>query len=200
MASLNENLRQTAKRLFDEIYRLSFDGVGITRESYGPSESTAVSYLREFAQQTGLRCSSDDAGNLLTNCRVRQTANPCCCAARISIPSPRAATMMAWQVSLPESCALNSFARQKRHFPGRSESLRCAERKMPVGKAYIGSSALFGKLTREDLALTNSRSGKSLAEAMREAEQIQIALPRKSPFWKCRKFQRIWSCTSSKVP
>src|SRR5690606_3650516 len=37
------------------------------------------------------------------------------------------------------------------------------------GKAYMGSSAILGKLAADDLALRNKRSGKTLADAMRGA-------------------------------
>ena len=58
-------LRPVAEMLFSKIRELSFDGVGVTRESYGKGESAAADFLREFARQEGLEVGDDRAANLL---------------------------------------------------------------------------------------------------------------------------------------
>ena len=53
---------------------------------------------------------------------------------------------------------------------GRSSSMACAARKAPAfGRAYIGSSALFGRLTADDLALPHAVTGRPLSDCMRDA-------------------------------
>ena len=47
------SLRPIAETLFADIRELSFDGVGVTRESYGPRENAAAEYLRRFANEAG---------------------------------------------------------------------------------------------------------------------------------------------------
>src|SRR5690349_22431979 len=53
-----------AERLFEELRARSFDGVGITREAYGPGERMAHALVREAAEGLGLECSTDPIGNL----------------------------------------------------------------------------------------------------------------------------------------
>ncbi len=53
-----------AARLFDDLRARSFDGVGITREAYGPGERMAHALVREAAEALGLDCTADPVGNL----------------------------------------------------------------------------------------------------------------------------------------
>jgi beta-ureidopropionase / N-carbamoyl-L-amino-acid hydrolase len=54
-----------AEKLFADVRELSFDGVGVTRESYGPGEIAAANYLRDFALAENLEVQPDRAANLL---------------------------------------------------------------------------------------------------------------------------------------
>jgi N-carbamoyl-L-amino-acid hydrolase len=53
-----------AERLFDELRTRSFDGVGITREAYGPGEAMAHDISTREALALGLEVATDFAGNL----------------------------------------------------------------------------------------------------------------------------------------
>jgi N-carbamoyl-L-amino-acid hydrolase len=53
-----------AERLFAELRERSFDGVGITREAYGPGERMAHALVRDAATSLGLETSRDPVGNL----------------------------------------------------------------------------------------------------------------------------------------
>ncbi|HII0052897.1 TPA: M28 family peptidase, partial [Klebsiella variicola] len=57
--------RQLATNLFSDIYQLSFDGVGVTRQSYGPGETAVADYLSRFAREEGLSVHIDRAANLI---------------------------------------------------------------------------------------------------------------------------------------
>ena len=46
--------RPVAEKLFSDIRALSFDGIGVSRDSYGEKESACADYLRDFAEQAGL--------------------------------------------------------------------------------------------------------------------------------------------------
>jgi N-carbamoyl-L-amino-acid hydrolase len=59
------DLQPMAQQLFDEVRRLSGDGVGVTRASYGAGESAAADFLRGFAEQEGLEVSLDRAANMV---------------------------------------------------------------------------------------------------------------------------------------
>ncbi len=54
-----------AARLFDTLRERSFDGVGVTRDAYGPGERMAHVLLRGEAAALGLETAVDPAGNLL---------------------------------------------------------------------------------------------------------------------------------------
>ncbi|HEV2430031.1 MAG TPA: Zn-dependent hydrolase, partial [Burkholderiales bacterium] len=58
-------LRPLAEKLFADVRELTFDGVGVTRESYGRGESAAAEYLRQFAIGEGLSVEVDRAANLV---------------------------------------------------------------------------------------------------------------------------------------
>ncbi|MCO6418530.1 hydantoinase/carbamoylase family amidase [Siccirubricoccus sp. KC 17139] len=53
-----------AAKLFDELRAKSFDGVGITREAYGPGERMAHALMAETADRLGLERRTDPVGNL----------------------------------------------------------------------------------------------------------------------------------------
>ena len=52
-------LRDLATGLFSELRRLSFDGVGITRESFGPLETAAQDLIARVAVEHGLEVARD---------------------------------------------------------------------------------------------------------------------------------------------
>ncbi|MET1116056.1 MAG: Zn-dependent hydrolase, partial [Comamonas sp.] len=56
--------RALAESLLADIRQATRDGLGVTRESYGQGENTALRILADKAQELDLRCESDRAGNL----------------------------------------------------------------------------------------------------------------------------------------
>src|SRR5215470_2643738 len=59
--------RSLAAKLFDDVAARSRDGEGITRESYGPTETTALDLLERFAQSEGLTTARDPVQNLVVD-------------------------------------------------------------------------------------------------------------------------------------
>lgn len=57
-------IRRDAELLFDEINQHTQIGDGITRPSYGAEESKAMAVVERWANEMGLRTSTDGAGNL----------------------------------------------------------------------------------------------------------------------------------------
>lgn len=159
--------RSLAEKIFDDIRKLSFDGVGVTRESYGSGESAAGEYLREFALSEGLEVEVDRAANFV----FRQ-------------PGVNADAPVAWVGSHIDSVPqggnfdglagvvaglLCLVARQRE---GHTAALPLevvafrGEESAWFGKAYMGSGALFGKLSDADLELTQRETGETLARHM----------------------------------
>jgi N-carbamoyl-L-amino-acid hydrolase len=163
-------LRSSAEQLFSKIRQLSSDGVGVTRESYGQGESAVADFLCHFARQEGLVVSPDRAANL-----------------RFSLPETAEAGKVIWcgshLDSVPQGGNYDGMAgiiagllcllQQKKSgcpspIPLHVIAFR-GEESAWFGKAYIGSSALFGLLDAEDLALTQRNSGETLASCMQRA-------------------------------
>jgi beta-ureidopropionase / N-carbamoyl-L-amino-acid hydrolase len=63
------DLKQLAPELFDTLRDMSFDGVGISRETYGPGETVAMEVIERLAQAHGLETSWDAARNLIVRLR-----------------------------------------------------------------------------------------------------------------------------------
>src|SRR5579863_9166150 len=57
--------RALAAELFDALREASFDGVGITRESYSGRESTALDIVEAKAREFGLETGRDAGANLV---------------------------------------------------------------------------------------------------------------------------------------
>jgi N-carbamoyl-L-amino-acid hydrolase len=167
--AIHEGCRTVAEELFREMQALSFDGVGITRESYGKSETAAITALARHASEMGLICTMDAAGNLLIDLPGGQTGPAILCGSHVdSVPQGGNYDGMAGVIAgmLCQKRLVESATKLTR--PLRVIGLR-GEESAWYGKAYLGSSALFGRLTSEDLNLLNSHDGKPLGLAMREA-------------------------------
>lgn len=65
MNHFDSNLQTWAMALFDELRQLSYDGTGISRMTYGPSESQAMATVAEHAVAEGLCVEYDAAANLI---------------------------------------------------------------------------------------------------------------------------------------
>ncbi len=163
-------LRRLADQLFDDIRALSFDGVGVTRESYGTGETAVANYLREFATSQGLTTFVDGAANFV-----------------FALPTDAPDAPVVWTGShidsVPQGGNFDGLAgvvagllclvdRKQRSLVEGSPLEVIAfrgEESAWFGKAYIGSGALFGKIGADDLALEQRTTGETLESCMRRA-------------------------------
>lgn len=164
------SLRPIAERLFSDIRQLSFDSVGVTRESYGKGESAAADYLRAFAESEGLAVRDDRAANVV-----------------FSLPGTAPEAPVAWTGSHIDSvpqggnydglagvvagllCLIaQRQAGQRGPLPLEVVAFR-GEESAWFGKAYLGSGALFGKLGEDDLALKQRDTQETVATCMARA-------------------------------
>lgn len=161
-------LQSTAEKLFSDVRDLTFDGVGVTRESYGRGESATADYLREFAKAQGLDVHADRAANLV-----------------FRLPEAGASSSVSWAGShidsVPQGGNFDGYAgvvagllcllEQKRsgeayHLPLEVIAFR-GEESAWFGKAYMGSGALFGKIGAADLDLQQRTTRETMADCMR---------------------------------
>jgi N-carbamoyl-L-amino-acid hydrolase len=181
MNNERDQLRALAEQLFEDIRRLTSDGVGVTRESYDAGVNAAVKYLVDFAQTEGLESRFDGAANIV-----------------FSLPGDGAAPAL-WTGShldsLPQSgnydglagvvAGLLCLVRRKRSGLSWARPFRvigfAGEEGVWFGKGYTGSSAMWGKLSPDDLALTSRDSGRTLDRCLEEAggdmEKIRAGRP-----------------------
>ncbi|BDD94950.1 hydantoinase/carbamoylase family amidase [Pandoraea sp. XJJ-1] len=163
-------LAPLAEQLFTDLRRLGDDGVGITRDSYGEGENAAAAYLTQWAGHQGLAVSRDRAANLV-----------------FTLPDDTGDAPATWigshLDSVPQGgnydglagivggllCLVEQQRSQRRtSTPVRVLALR-GEESAWFGRAYMGSSALFGKLNDADLAMPHRTHGRTLAACMAEA-------------------------------
>jgi N-carbamoyl-L-amino-acid hydrolase len=156
-----------AERLFARLRDDSFDGVGITRECYTPGETQALELIETEARRLGLETAWDAGANLWATLPGSEPGLPfVACGSHLdSVPQggnfDGAAGVLAGLLALAR-------LREEGFQPRRSIRLLAlrGEESAFYGQAYLGSSALFGKLRAEDLATTNVTSGRTLREAM----------------------------------
>ena len=159
--------RPVAEKLFSDIRALSFDGIGVSRDSYGEKESACADYLRDFAEQAGLAVSTDRAANVLFNLPgLAPDASRIWCGSHIdSVPQGGNYDGLAGVIA-----GLLCLLEQQRSGVPSAVPLQVVafrgEESAAFGKAYIGSGALLGKLEADDLALLRRGKGETLATAM----------------------------------
>ena len=161
--------RPLAEKLFSDVRELSFDGVGVTRESYGRGESATAAYLRDFASAHGLAARTDRAGNVVFGLPgIPDDAPRVWTGSHIdSVPQGGNYDGLAGVVA-----GLLCLVERKRQGDSGGLPLEViafrGEESAWFGKAYIGSGALFGKVSADDLELRQRTSGETMAECMRQ--------------------------------
>lgn len=154
-----------ARDLFDDLRVAHHDGVGITRETYGPGETAAMRRIERLASGAGLDCAWDAAANLRITLPGTDPALPAAsCGSHLdSVPQggnyDGAAGVIAGLMALlsaprPPPRTLHLFV------------LR-GEESAWYGRPYLGSSALLGQFDPAWLDLPNIRDpGLTLGAAM----------------------------------
>ncbi len=163
-------LAPMAEQLFDDLRRLGDYGVGITRDSYGEGETAAASYLTEWAGHQGLTVSRDRGANLVFTLPDDDGQAPATWIGSHldSVPQGGNYDGLAGIVAGLLCLVDQRQAQRPTSTPVRVLALR-GEESAWFGRAYMGSSALFGKLSEADLAMTHRSHGRTLGQCMAEA-------------------------------
>jgi N-carbamoyl-L-amino-acid hydrolase len=160
--------RALAAALFGALHDASFDGVGVTRESYGARESAVLDIVDAKARELGLKTERDAGANLVVTLEGSEPDLPfLACGSHLdSVPQGGNFDGAAGVVA-----GLAVLARFKRDQVRPRRTIKLfglrGEESARFGKAYMGSLALFGKLGNEDLRAVD-HSGKKLGDCMRE--------------------------------
>ena len=158
---------ELAANLFARLRELSFDGIGISRETYGPSETAAMELVAKEAEVHGLETEWDAARNMI----VRLPGQDRCLAAVAtgshldSVPQggnyDGAAGVIAGLLALIEAKTQGAPRRSMEVY-----ALRGEESAWFGGPCYFGSRAIFGQIEASDLASRHRDTGTTLAEQM----------------------------------
>jgi len=173
LAPFAPELVTLARDLFEALRVAHHDGVGITRETYGPGETAAMRRIEAIAAEAGLERVWDAAGNLrITLPGLDPSLPAAACGSHLdSVPQggnyDGAAGVIAGLV------ALLSAARPQRRtlqlFVLRGEESAW------YGRPYLGSSALFGQFDPGWLDLPNIRDPAMTLRAAMAREGADVA-------------------------
>ena len=149
----SDELCALAADIFSELKRISFDGVGITRESFGPLENAAQEVIARAAAQNGLAVEYDRARNLIVTLPGSAPDAPFIATGSHLDSVPRGGNYDGAAGVIAGLLALIHLKRQN-ITPVRTVKLIAlrGEESAWFGKSWIGSHALFGLLTDGDLA------------------------------------------------
>ena len=159
-----------AARLFTALREKTFDGVGITREAYGPGEQIAHALVRAEAETVGLEIANDAAGNLyMTLPGVNREAKRIVFGSHLDSVAQGgnydgAAGVLAGLATVAgmraagfqPACDITVLA------------IRAEEAGAWFPTSYPGSHAALGRLPPEALAVRRMDTGRTLADHMRE--------------------------------
>lgn len=160
-------LQPLAQQLFADIRALTFDGVGVTRASYGEGENACAAYLEKFVRSEGLDVTTDRAGNFIYFDPADTHSTPAIwCGSHLdSVPQGGNYDGLAGVVA--GLLVLLAARREGVTLPAPLKVIGFrGEESAWFGKAYMGSGALWGKLTAADLALKRRGDEVTLRDAL----------------------------------
>ena len=180
---LRHGARAFAQKVFDDIHAFSVDPViGVSRQGYGPIENKAHEYLKGIARDLDLEIKVDRCGNLFLTLPGKDRSLPCYMTGSHADSVPQGGHYD----GLAGVVAALTTLWWMRHIgfePERDVTMVVfrMEESSWFGKAYVGSLAMAGQLTEEDLALKHRDKDQTLAEAIREAGFDPADMVKKEP-------------------
>lgn len=168
-----------ADALFVTLHASGFDGVGITRDSYGAGEQRAHDLLREQAERSGLQVSVDGALNLYITLpgRTPDTAVVMTGSHLDSVPRGGNYDGAAGVVA---GLAVLSGWRKGGYQPQHDVTVMAvrAEESAWFPVSYVGSKAAFGLLPAQALHATRADTGQTLSEHLTKLGGDPLSLAR----------------------
>ena len=162
-----QSLQPLAQQLFADIRALTFDGVGVTRASYGAGENACARHLEAFARAEGLEVTTDRAGNFVYRDPADTRQGPVIWTGSHLDSVPQGGNYDGLAGIVAGLLVLIAAKRQGVTLPAPLQVIGFrGEESAWFGKAYMGSGALWGKLTAADLALQRREDGVTLGDAL----------------------------------
>lgn len=155
------------RNIFETVRKMSSDGLGVTRQGYSQTESEVLDYLRGIGVDLGLEVHIDIAGNVWMTYPGQDRELPAFVAGSHADSVPQGGNYdgMAGIVAALAVC----WWMRRTHFTPKRDfvvlMMRCEESSF-FGKAYVGSLALTGRLTMDDMMLRHRTEDKTLGECI----------------------------------
>ncbi len=174
-----EWIEKLAVKIFSDIESLTRDKIGISRESYGKGEALGIKYLIDLAEEFGFHIEKDDAANVFFSLEKSIKTKYILIGSHIdSVPQGGNFDGLAGVVAGFLLLVNLKEKKIKTSLPVKVLVLR-GEESAWYGKNCIGSKALFGLLSLEDLNSTHRTTGEKLSKAM-DASGAKLNLIKKS--------------------
>ncbi|HEX3983877.1 MAG TPA: Zn-dependent hydrolase [Acidisoma sp.] len=162
--------REIAPRLFAALREMSFDGLGITREAYGPKETAAHALVRREAEALGLAARTDHAGNMYLTLKGSEPELPQIIMGS-HLDSVRSGGNYDGAAGVLAGLAVVSGLARAGFQPRRDVTvmlIRSEEAGSWFPVSYVGSRAALGRLPAEALDTPRMDDGRTLADHMAE--------------------------------
>lgn len=167
LPATKDRLPEVARSLFDELRALSADEPGVTRECYAEGEQAALQLLRIKAEAHGLKCHTDRAANLVITAPEDDMSKPALVLGSHADSVPHGGNFDGGAGLIAGLLCMIRLreGKQALNMPVRLLALR-GEESAYYGRANIGSRALFGLLSGNDLNAKRRGAGRTLREAL----------------------------------
>ncbi len=158
-----------AERLFENLRATSFDGIGITRDTYGRGEEQAHELMKKTAKTLGLEISTDAALNLYMTLPGKNRNLPAVMTGSHLDSVPKGGNYDGAAGVIAGMAILAGFVKTG-HQPVRDITVMGirAEESAWFPVSYIGSKAAFHQLSESDLDARRFDTHRSLREHMTE--------------------------------
>lgn len=188
LQALKLDREEGTKQIFEVLRNLSFDGVGVSRETYGHSETKAIDFIASLAVASGLSCFADPAGNMIVECPGLDTSLPFVATGSHLDSVPQGGNYDGSAGVVAGLLTLLDAQQQNLSRTLRTYILRGEESAWFGGPCYFGSRAMFGQLTDHDLESMH-RSQKRPLRAQMESCGIQVdAMMEQAPWAESHQF------------
>lgn len=168
--SLSNQSRLLAADIFENLRELSPANIGISRETYGPTETAAFELIEKHALDAGLEIHWDSARNMRIRLQGNDPSLPVIATGSHMDSVPEggnydgAAGVIAGLIILIDVMKHDEHARSMDLY-----ALRGEESAWFGGPCYFGTRAMFGQLTENDFSSPHRDGNKTLADCMQAA-------------------------------
>lgn len=155
------------RTIFETVRKMSVDGLGVTRQGYSQTETEVLNYLRSIGLELGMEPHTDLAGNVWMTYPGRDRELPAFVAGSHADSVPQGGNYDGL-AGIVAALAVAWWMRRTGFVPSRDYvvlMMRCEESSF-FGKAYVGSLALTGRLSMDDLMLRHRTDNVTLSECI----------------------------------